>query len=1840
MIDRGRYYKLPVATGALRKTVPAPIPDSWMPEAARDYDLQINLPDMASESGEVPQGRLRPDNTIWLGAKQVGTYDPQSGQISPVDLSAWEQAGKAAMTVGTTAVGWFFKPFEVFEDYVAKPFAAGLTAPFWQKNWWESKTPEEKARMIAAGYNPETPFATTEGGPENFFKAFLPEGEFRKAYEEWEAPVLTKGALEFIPWLAVPSAGKLAQWMGKSFKGGAAVAKVLTPYIKLEEITSKIIEIPIKAGAKVVRTLYKPEKISTVGLLSTEEILRDIRARHPERLPKGTFVEELLNQADVLKREDQQAGENAANHLLGIMDYIGRYRDLFQAKATAIPDTKLTHEMVTAKYIIPKTKGMSMAPADVLSRPDDYTWKGPLGQLAYQWAKTYQDVVGGAMKDFRTKYIKGKVINELPFEEGESYIPRKAIAKRDPATGKVIQESELYAGAALPGATPSWGRPRTFDKQIDGIMAGYEYASPDKVMDAFIRSHYNAAAAERGTAILAELAKSPAELIDQGIKASRNQMVEEIKGLKMLQGIIGRAGRGERLNRWTLRAVGKVSPDAERALRMVTDSRFAKLNDTQKRVYDLENRLAAEIELRQQLSQPLTTTPGSAKTLAIGADPVKKYELGFEVVEADLPIASHTPAFEPNSKYPSVLQPRLRERQINRDQVGRIARDLDPDALLVDTHRLDSGAPIIGKDNVVESGNGRVMALRQAMDTHPERYQAYRQRLEELAPNFGIKAEQIKKMKNPMLVRRQTGDVDRLKFVTEANQSVAANMSDLELAFADSHNISDSSLLLLRTEGKESLTDALREVQNSDFIGTFMHNVPAGDKGAFLASDGSISKKGIDRIANAVLAKAFPGRYGLRLAELNIEALSPASKSIITGMAGAAGDLVKLASAIRLGQVDPGYYIALDMAEAAERYIRNKAMGLPLEAAMQASLFEGAATPIQQALMKALDERYKSSGKVMQLIRDYTQQALAQPPPMQGTMFGNPIPREELLGKILGQQIPKSPVLGAEDAVAKKVVEKAAPQAKGAPQAPKAMPEAIKPAAGAEVPPVPTSPPSEMVPPKGSLEYEAYLRTLTPEQSAKEAGKFAVPEAEDYALTMSRLSQNIQDRLSQARAEMKVIATEYKAARYKATHAALTEGRIANIPAFMNHIFPDVRDDTTGQVIMTGREVADRITKIYTPEKVAKALQVASEVSRAGVTLKAALDFSWSFLQGSLVLGHDIGMWARGKPSNIWLKSTKAMLKAFFKPETAGQLDATMPDLARRAASVGVALERESEFIETGHLDKLLRKIPAGSFIGEIFQQTYGRAAASFSAGGKTARLLMFEQMEKSWVKNGGSPVELGEFVNKLTGVVSSKELGVSASRRAIESAVLFAPRYTRAYLMLTRDLLRGTMTGAEARRSMAGMLTGGLAAYVTLCAALGQEPKLNPAPKDLGGDGGQFMTFNINGNYIGVPGFWYSAIRAMAAVGAAAEKAPERLLSLDRDNPIVNFWMGRTSPLTGLTRDIVTGRDFLGNRLDSGDKWFADVSAYLLTVSGQNLIQGDPQGRFDRFGAEIFGLRAFQQSDWDKLRDIRDGYAVADFQKPYQQLNLEQRDQLVKKHPDYAQMADKAKDSMVLERGEDKDIWLAAAKEQGQAMYNAQMQEVAMGLLTGQIDYKTYLDAANNYRKMYSGQKWMLRYITDQASPESATEFQQYLAENSTPEDNALSRYLDIVGKPAMLGGVPDWDATEAKSREFMNGLDAATRDYVMRNKSRWIASLPPLPRKLAQIQAEGRDKLADYYSQDTSQKRIKYRLAYPEVDAWLVLMGRVSKPASRLGMQRFMTLVQERQLPAVMFPKVNATT
>lgn len=138
----------------------------------------------------------------------------------------------------------------------------------------------------------------------------------------------------------------------------------------------------------------------------------------------------------------------------------------------------------------------------------------------------------------------------------------------------------------------------------------------------------------------------------------------------------------------------------------------------------------------------------------------------FALVEAKNLITSHDASGVANPKFPQELQPRDRSDEKSVESIKANSKNLVPEKL-GDTDRAGNGAPIIGDDLIVESGNGRAIAIKSAYDNgDADNYRAW---LVNNAGEFGFIAEQVETYQQPVLVRIRNTKMDRISFTIEAN---------------------------------------------------------------------------------------------------------------------------------------------------------------------------------------------------------------------------------------------------------------------------------------------------------------------------------------------------------------------------------------------------------------------------------------------------------------------------------------------------------------------------------------------------------------------------------------------------------------------------------------------------------------------------------------------------------------------------------------------------------------------------------------------------------------------------------------------------------------------------------------------------------------------------------------------------------------------------------------------------------------------------------------------------------------------------------------------------------------
>lgn len=281
--------------------------------------------------------------------------------------------------------------------------------------------------------------------------------------------------------------------------------------------------------------------------------------------------------------------------------------------------------------------------------------------------------------------------------------------------------------------------------------------------------------------------------------------------------------------------------------------------------------------------------------------------------------------------YDASLQPRDRDRAASQQQVREITARLDPERLGFSAE-ADRGAPIVGDDGMVESGNGRVMAIRQAYAEGGTAANGYRAWLADQGVDVG-------RYQEPVLVRQRTTPLDqgqRQAFAIAANRPATLALSAPERAMADARSISPDMLELIRNP------DDLGAVANRDFVRSFVEKLPQAEQGMIATAEGGLSAEGLARVRNAVLARAYGDTSdGAALLSRIAEATHDEVRSISNALVSAAPLWAKLRADIEAGRVLPHVDLTAELLDAVARTADLRSKGVRLDRHLaQAEMFD------------------------------------------------------------------------------------------------------------------------------------------------------------------------------------------------------------------------------------------------------------------------------------------------------------------------------------------------------------------------------------------------------------------------------------------------------------------------------------------------------------------------------------------------------------------------------------------------------------------------------------------------------------------------------------------------------------------------------------------------------------------------------------------------------------------------------------------------------------------------------------------------------------------------------------
>ncbi|MFH1984760.1 MAG: hypothetical protein ABIL58_23210 [Pseudomonadota bacterium] len=290
-------------------------------------------------------------------------------------------------------------------------------------------------------------------------------------------------------------------------------------------------------------------------------------------------------------------------------------------------------------------------------------------------------------------------------------------------------------------------------------------------------------------------------------------------------------------------------------------------------------------------AENITRNGQKIKAKVVTGRPTRSYlsddrmlHLQYAVVDAGDMVTSHTESMAVNEEFPAELQPRDRTRDAMQLQVEQIATKINPDRM-GGSLQTSTGSPIVGPDLVVESGNGRTIALRKryARDDAPQ----YRAWLGANAAKFGIDKAAMEGFTRPVLVRIRRTEISRTDVAEKSNVTDMGTMSPAELAQMDARRLPDAALDALRPTDDGDLLSA----GNRAFMEKFVGMLGAQEATGLTTASGQATRQLADRARAAIFHRAYGDA---NLLALVAEEANPDLKNVLAALTIGAKDFAKL----------------------------------------------------------------------------------------------------------------------------------------------------------------------------------------------------------------------------------------------------------------------------------------------------------------------------------------------------------------------------------------------------------------------------------------------------------------------------------------------------------------------------------------------------------------------------------------------------------------------------------------------------------------------------------------------------------------------------------------------------------------------------------------------------------------------------------------------------------------------------------------------------------------------------------------------------------------------------------
>lgn len=360
--------------------------------------------------------------------------------------------------------------------------------------------------------------------------------------------------------------------------------------------------------------------------------------------------------------------------------------------------------------------------------------------------------------------------------------------------------------------------------------------------------------------------------------------------------------------------------------------------------------------------------------------PVQHVKAGKESVPIKYDVVEAS-SINPDLKK-GINQFRDRSRSELSYQVDGIANDLDYDLVGPDSGgTMELGSPVLSSDGVVIAGNGRSLGIKKAYDLG--KADDYKSRLMSDLDYLGVDKKKAESLKNPVLIRRFTNDVDVESMAILSNESSAAAMSPLEQAKVDSKRI--KTLSDFNPDSEVDLSS------NDGVFKRLIANVPQSQRNALVDGKGQISQEGKKRAENAVMYMAYGDSNAL--AKM-VESTDTDNVNITKGMINASSAIAEMRDRIDQGilhDVD----ISKNITEAVDIFSKIKAdPNNDVNSYLSQKDAFNSISPETEFILRKFEELKRSPKKITEFLAAYPEELSRYGNPKEQDMFATVTPEK------------------------------------------------------------------------------------------------------------------------------------------------------------------------------------------------------------------------------------------------------------------------------------------------------------------------------------------------------------------------------------------------------------------------------------------------------------------------------------------------------------------------------------------------------------------------------------------------------------------------------------------------------------------------------------------------------------------------------------------------------------------------------------------------------------------------------------------------------------------------------